>query len=492
MRNRHRHRGSSVALTAVALAGIALGGCGGSSGPALRRAGNPAVDAIFAEYDLPGSPGCALGVIREGEFVYQRGYGMANLEYDLPITPDSVFRIGSVSKQFTAMTILLLQEAGELSLDEDIRTYLPAMPDFGEPITVADLMHHTSGIRDYLTLMTLAGYRDEDYYDAPELYRLMTRQRQLNFMPGEEFLYSNSGYFLLGQIVESVAGKTLAQAAAELIFEPLGMNATHFHDDTDRIVPSRATGYASAPGGGFQVSMTTLPIVGDGGVFTTVNDLLAWDRNFYDNRLGKGDPELISRWQEQAVLDNGEQLPYAAGINVGNHRGLRLLSHGGAFVGFRADILRYPDQRFGVITLCNFAAANPSRLARQVAEQYLDEQMEPPREREVAATEDAEAEQEEFPLPAAELRQYAGRYVSTELGAEYLLEVSNGHLRWDISERFGAAMTPTATDGFASGHPLFGDQAVLSFRFGRTGLGNVTGFMLDAGRVKNVWFARVE
>lgn len=480
-----------TALTLVAIATFAMAACEGSSIQVLGSSARPAVDAIFAEYDLPGSPGCAVGVIRDGEFLYRRGYGMANLEYDIPLTADTVFRIGSVSKQFTAMTVLLLEEAGELSLSADIRTYLPAMPDFGESVTVADLMHHTSGIRDYLTLLALAGYRDEDYYDADELYRLMTRQRQLNFMPGEEFLYSNSGYFLLGQVVASVTGRSLREVAEELIFEPLGMTATHFHDDTNGIVRRRATGYAPAPAGGFQVSMTTLPIVGDGGVFTSVNDLLAWDRNYYANRLGKADPALIARWQEQAVLDDGTQLAYAAGINVGGHRGLRLVSHGGAFVGFRADVLRYPDQRFGVITLCNVSAANPSGLARQVAEQFLGAEMEPRQEREAVA--DAEpGAAEEFPLPVAELRQYGGRYVSTELGAEYLLGVSNGHLRWDIAERFGAEMVPTSTDEFASPHPLFGDEAVLAFRFGRAGMGNVTGFMLNAGRVKNVWFARVE
>lgn len=481
-----------LATCAVILSSLGSLACESAPMTALVS-GRPEVDAIFAEYDRADSPGCALGVIRDGEFAYRRGYGMANLEYDIPIDADTVFRIGSVSKQFTAMTILLLEEAGKVALDADIRAYLPEMPDFGETVTVADLMHHTSGIRDYLTLMTLAGYRDEDYYDGPELYRLMTRQRELNFMPGAEFLYSNSGYFLLGRIAERVSGKPFPRVAAELIFEPLGMASTHFHDDTNRIVRHRATGYAQRPGGGFQISMTTLPIVGDGAVFTTVNDLVAWDRNFYDNRLGEGGPALIDRWQEQAVLDDGELLPYAAGINVGTHRGLRLLSHGGSFVGFRAEMLRYPDQRLGIVTLCNVAGSNPSALARRVAEQFLGDAMQPVAEGGSEAGGDREAAPaEEFPLPVAELRQYAGRYVSTELGATYMLEVQDGTLHWRIPERFGAPMMPAEADRFAAPHPLLGEEAVLTFRFARASDGDVTGYMLDAGRVKNVWFAKVE
>jgi CubicO group peptidase (beta-lactamase class C family) len=334
-------------------------------------------DEVFAEWDNAESPGCAMAAIRDGEIIHARGYGMANLEHGLPLTPRSVFRIGSSSKQFTAMAVLLLVEEGKLSLDDDIRKYLPELHEFDPPPTVRQLMHHTSGVRDYLTLMYLAGYRDEDYYTDAEVIEMLARQAHVNFKPGTQHLYSNSGYFLLSQIVLRASGKTLAEYAAERIFGPLGMKSTHYHDDHTRIVPNRASGYAPDGEGGYVISMTTLPMIGDGGVFTTVEDLLLWDRNFYDNKLGKGGPELIERMITTGALTNGDPLKYAAGLVVGEYRGLPMIGHGGAFVGFRADMIRFPEQRFSVAVLCNVAASNPSGLAKKVADAYLADLLEP-------------------------------------------------------------------------------------------------------------------
>jgi CubicO group peptidase (beta-lactamase class C family) len=461
--------------------------------PTLMVRGEPEVDAIFAEYARDTSPGCSLGVIEDGEFAYRRGYGMANLEYGIANDADTVFRIGSVSKQFTAMTVLLLEEKGALALEDDIRTHLPELPDLDDTITIADLLHHTSGYRDYLELMWLSGYRDEDYYEAPELYRVLTLQRATNFPPGERFLYSNSGYFLLGQIVERVTGAPLSRVAEELIFKPLGMDNTHFHDDATRIVPRRASGYAPTGAGGFRISMTSLPIVGDGGVFTSVNDLLAWDRNFYDNRLGEGGPALIDRWLERAQLNSGEQLTYAAGIGNGEYRGVRLVSHGGAFVGFRADMLRFPDQEFSVIALCNVSTANPSALARRVADVYLAESLAPAAGPVDAEEPEAPAPPEEFPLPVAELRQYEGGYVSRELDATYRVEIRQGRLHWEVAGRYGAFLLPEAEDRFRSEDPdAPGEDSGLLFRFARTRRGEIGGLLLDAGRVENLWFERTE
>jgi CubicO group peptidase (beta-lactamase class C family) len=458
----------------------------------LPFAGEPEVDAIFAEFD-DHSPGCALGVIRNGDFEYRRGYGMANLELAVPIDAETIFRIGSTSKQFTAMTVLLLEEAGSLTLQDDIRDYLPELPDFGETITIADLIHHTSGFRDYLELMWVAGYRDEDYYDAPELYRVLTLQRALNFPPGERFLYSNSGYFLLGEIVRRVAGEPLSAVAEERIFGPLGMTETHFHDDITRIVPHRASGYARNADGSFGISMTTLPIIGDGGVYTSVNELLAWDRNYYDNRLGEGGSALIERWLEQGVLDDGTVLPYAAGIRVDEYRGQRTVSHGGAFVGYRAEMLRFPEQMFSVVVLCNVAQANPSELALRVADFYLAEVLDPAVEATETEPEAPEAPIDDFPLPVAELRKYEGTYVSRELDATYRVEIREGRLRWEIPGRMGAFLRPEAEDRFRSEDPYApGETAPLVLRFVRTPRGDMGGFLLDAGRVENLWFERTD
>lgn len=476
----------SVRLLVALLCTLAAG-CGSEEGRGILG-GNGAVDAIFAEYSGPDSPGCALGVIEEGEFVYRRGYGLANLEHRIPNTPDSVFRVGSVSKQFVGMLVLLLEEEGLVSREDDIRRWVPEIPDFGFTITVDHLLHHTSGLRDYLVLMSLAGYRDEDYYTASELLAVLSRQRELNFAPGHEHLYSNTGYFLLGQIIERATDQTLDEAAQQRIFGPLGMIDSHFHDDATRVVPRRASGYAPAPDGdGWIISMTTLPIVGDGAVFTTVNDLLAWDRNFYDNRLGAGDPELIERWLESGVLADGTDTGYGAGIAVSEYRGLREVSHGGSFVGFRAQMMRFPERRFGVVVLCNVSTAEPTRLARRVADVYLGDAMGPPQPASDQPAERDGATEGEFLLPLADLRGFAGRFTSPELQVTYVLGVEDGRLVWQIPGRFRSVLLPDQEDRFRGE-----DFPSAVFRFARNSNGEVSGFLLDAGRVQNLWFERVD
>ncbi len=360
-------RGSSwwfpILMTALFLTGL----------PELRSSETSEVDRVFARFDRPDSPGCALGVIRDGEIVYFQGYGLANLEYRMPITSRSTFRIGSTSKQFTAMAIALLAEEGRISLDSDIREYLPEMPDYETPVTVRHMVHHTSGLRDYLTLMSLAGVRGADYYTDAQVVEMLARQQELNFEPGDQFLYSNSGYFLLAEIVKRRSGRSLKEYAEDRIFAPLRMKGSHFHNDHKHVVRNRASGYRRTDDGGFEISMTTLEMIGDGGVFTSIQDLLIWDRNFYDNQLGS--PDLMSTMHRQGVLSSGEELDYAFGLNVGTYRGLRTVRHGGAFVGFRAELLRFPDERFSVACLCNLAQTNPSQLANRVADIYLKDRL---------------------------------------------------------------------------------------------------------------------
>ena len=473
---------------------LCLVGCGGSPNAELdgllRFGPDGEIDAVLAAYDSAESPGCALGVIENGDFVYQRGYGMANLEHGIPLNADSVFRIGSVSKQFTAMVILLLDEAGGLSLDDDVRDVLAYVPDYGltNTITIRRLLHHTSGLRDYLVLMRLGGFRDEDFYTDAQIIEMLSRQAHLNFEPGAEHLYSNTGYFLLGQIVEAVTGQSLRDVARELIFRPLGMDNTHFHNNLAHIVERRASGYAPLGGGGtgFEISMTSLEMIGDGGVFTTVNDLLAWDRNFYDNKLGEGDPALIDRWLQRGVLNDGEVLDYAAGIADSTYRGLRLISHGGAFVGFRADMLRFPDQRTSIITLCNLATTAPSRLARRVADVVLGDQMTEP-----APTASSESSgemdegngQAEMTLPVAELRAYTGAFYSPELNITYELAIDDGRLVMYGPRLADITLTSSTPDHFR------GREWPLVIRFLRDG-GQAIGFFLDAGRVVNIRFER--
>ena len=327
------------------------------------------VDALFAQWNKPASPGCALAVIKDGHVLYKRGYGIANLDYDIPISSKTVFNIASVSKQFTAISVAILARQGKVSLDDDIRKYLPEMPQYSAPVTIRGLIYHTSGIREYSHLMQLAGIRFQDT-TADEIYKIITRQKELNFKPGDEYLYSNSGYFLLARIVQKVSGKSLREFAEENMFKPLGMTSTRFHDDASEVIRNRATGYSSRRDGGFAVESTTLESVGDGGLLTTIDDLILWDRIFYQNTLSGGQ-DLIREVLTRGTLNNGERIDYGFGMDIETYRGLNVVGHGGAFNGFGADMIRFPDQRFTVFCLCNISSGELGRLIRQVADIYL-------------------------------------------------------------------------------------------------------------------------
>ena len=448
------------------------------------------VDKVFSFWDKPESPGCALGIIQDGEFVYRRGFGMANLEHGIPLSSQSIFRIGSTSKQFTAMCILLLEEEGKLSLEDSLKKYFPEFPDYAESITIRHLIHHTSGIRDYLTLMALAGARGDDYYTDAEVVDLLSRQKELNFDPGEEMLYSNSGYFLLSQIVRRITGESMRIYADERIFKPLGMTNTHFHDDHNQIVKNRASGYSRQRGGGYRISMTTLDMIGDGGVFTCVDDLLRWDANFYDNRLGKKRPELIAKMQTPGILNNGERLDYACGLGVTEYKGLRLVSHGGAFVGFRADMLRFPEQKFSVIVLANLSAVNPSQLARRVADIYLAEAFQPGDKLETekaAGTKPAEKKEEQrFVLPEDQLRSFVGDYHSSELDVVYRIFFEEGKLLLGHENPHrpfpGGPLVPAEENTFHLGR--------LVLKFEKAEENAAASFIINAGRVQNIRFVK--
>jgi len=328
------------------------------------------IDKLFAPWHRLDSPGFAVAVVREGDMLFQRGYGMADFEHDVRITGQSVFDIGSTSKQFTAVSVLLLANQGWLSLDDELSKYFPEAGIYDTPITIRHLLDHTSGMRDYLTLMVLAGMSTRNDYPDRQIIDLITRQRELNFRPGHEQLYSNSGYFLLSSIVQMVSGMPLSQFAAENVFKPLGMKDTHFHDDLSLIVKNRVIGYYTKPDSSYGIHMSFLRAVGDGGVFTTVGDLARWDMNFYDNRLPGGEA-LIEQMTRPGTLNNGTPTTYAYGLFTGSYKGLRTLSHSGGWTGYKAQIVRFPDQRFSVICLANFASADPTRMALKVADLFL-------------------------------------------------------------------------------------------------------------------------
>ncbi len=375
------------------------------------------VDEIFAIYSKPGSPGCSLGVIHDGDFIYRKLYGSASLELGVPLSPQSVFYMGSVSKQFTAAAVVLAAEQGYLSLDDDVHKYIPELPDYAHVLTLRQMIHHTGGFRDFFSLIFLSGRDVSDFNSSEQILKLVVRQKGLNNVPGDEWIYSNTNYFLLGIAVQRATKKSLAEFANQNIFQPLGMSHTLFYDDHTLVMPGRVAAYDPGPHDTFRVDWsTTYDIVGSGGLMSTLDDLLLWDRNFYANRLGKG--TLTRELQTPGVLNNGNTISYAMGLDLGNYRGLRIVEHSGALFGYRTVLLRFPEQKFTVICLCNVANAVPENLARRVVDLYLADKLQ------VGASAVARAGNGNFPDPA----EFAGKYLDPRTHLMYSFTASNGNL----------------------------------------------------------------
>ncbi|MCJ7626404.1 MAG: beta-lactamase family protein [Anaerolineaceae bacterium] len=369
------------------------------------------VDQIFAQWDSTVTPGCALAVVRNGEIVYKRGYGMANLEYGIPITPATIFHIASVSKQFTALAMTLLAHEGKLSLDEDVRKHVPELPDFGETITIRHLIHHTSGLRDQWELLIAAGWRMDDVITTDDIMELVTAQQDLNFKPGEKHLYSNTGYTLQAVIVQNVTGKNLRAFCEERMFKPLGMKNTHFHDDHKMIVRNRAYSYELDGYNHFKNAVLSYANVGATSLFTTVEDLALWDQEFYDGKVfGK---DVIEQMLTRGVLNSGEQIEYAHGLMITDYRGLRTVGHSGGDAGYRTHLMRFPDQHFSVIVFSNLSTVAPADLTKKVADIYLADEFK----------EEKKEDEKVIELPQEKLEGLTGVYFNAEDQATYRLEM---------------------------------------------------------------------
>jgi CubicO group peptidase (beta-lactamase class C family) len=470
--------------------------CG--SGVAARRdekSATAAVDEIFTDLTTPGSPGCALAVYRDAKIVYAKGYGLANIEEDVPITPQSVFDIGSTSKQFTAAGILLLEKQGKLSVNDDIRKYIPELPDYGQKITILHLLNHTSGLRDYLTLMELAGFHIDSVTTDEDALALITRQKALNFAPGSDWLYSNTGFFLLSTIVKRVSGRTLREFAAENIFTPLNMTHTQYRDNHVSLVPNRAMAYdQNEKKDGYTLNISYFEQTGDGAVHTSVEDLLHWDNNFYDSKLGGKD--FLTELQERGKLNNGKTLDYAKGLFLQNYRGLPTVSHGGSWGGYRAELLRFPEQHFSVACLCNVGNAAPTRRAHQVADVYLGSLMKPKGPKKQTEQEASERDKKEVSIPGQELQSYAGDYWSEELGVTYRLGVVDGKItiRAVLDGSAAPRVNNFKTDALkptGSGEFQIGKSGV-TLHFQHSSQVSPAAFTLDAGRTKGLSFSRTQ
>jgi CubicO group peptidase (beta-lactamase class C family) len=385
-----------------------------SAAPAVPADRHAQVDALFAPWNGTTTPGCAVAISRDGVLDYARGYGMSNLEYDVAITPDSIFNVASVSKQFTAFAIGLLAQEGKLSLQDDIRKHVSELPDYGHTVTIAHMLHHTAGLREEFHLLTLAGWRPQDLRTEADALRISAKQRALNFAPGTEAVYSNSHYTLLAIVVQRVSGMPLRRFAEERIFRPLGMTDTHFQDGHTEIVRRRASGYSPVAGGGWRTSLSRSDSYGAGNLLTTAGDLLKWEENLIHARVGGR--ALADTMQTPATLNSGEATGYGGGLWMGSYRGLRTIGHDGSDAGYRADVVAFPDQRLAIVALCNGSPIAPEVLTRKVADVYLGDRM-------------SAAMPPVVPVPETELSALAGVYWNPLFDGVERVEFKDGALR---------------------------------------------------------------
>ena len=367
-------RGEPAALAAILALALASASCRYRGGDAEGRAALPArVDELFARFAAGLSPGCALAVVEHGRVVLARGYGFADLGRRLPITPRTRFDIASTSKQFTAASVLLLAARGRLSLDDDVRRYVPELPRHDTPITLNHLLHHTSGLPNYVDLLVQSGKRYEEVTTDDDALAALAGAPQLQFPPGTAFRYNDSGYFLLSLVVKRVTGRSLRDFAALNLFAPLGMSDTRIVDDLSDPtgeVPGRAMPYEREEGGGFRPLVSAWEQTGDGGVTSTVLDLAKWDASFYSGAVGG--KALVAAMTTPGSLANGSPLPYGDGLFLDRFRGHRRVRHPGSWRGFCSELMRLPGRHLSVITLCNVGDADPAALSEQVADLYLD------------------------------------------------------------------------------------------------------------------------
>jgi CubicO group peptidase (beta-lactamase class C family) len=401
------------------------------------------MDSIFKEWSQPGAPGAAVAVIQHGKLVYEKGYGLANPEYDIPVTTQTVYHVASVSKQFTAMAIVLLEQDGKLSLEDDVHKYLPELPDYGHVITIRQLLQHTSGIRDQWQTLALAGWRLDDVITQDQILRVLFRQKELNFAPGTKQLYSNGGYTLAAEIVARVSGKSFPDFCDGRIFRRLDMSHTHFHLDLRQLVPGRAYSYQKADDG-YQSLPLNYANVGATSLFTTPSDLARWLDNFRDPKVGGR--AAIERLQEKGVLNNGEKLDYGLGISLGRYRGLKTISHGGGDAGYRSFVLWFTEEELGIAVVSGLASFDSGGIANKVADVFLADKMSPEPAK-PASESSSEKPPAYITLQPSVLEKYVGHY-RLDAGLEANVLRKEGKLMAEVPGQGTEELHPLATNRF--------------------------------------------
>lgn len=396
------------------------------------------IDKIFAGYDHINIPGAAVAVVQNGEVVFKKGYGSANLEYDIPVTPETIFHVASVSKQFTVFALLLLQEEGKLSLEDPIQKHIAEVPDFGQEITLRHLATHTSGMRDQWDLLNLAGWRWDDVITKEHVLKMVSRQKELNFTPGEQYMYCNTGFTLLAEVVARVSGKTFNQFTQSRMFTPLNMTNSQFYDDHQRIVKNRAYSYYPWTFG-YQKSVLSYANVGATSLFTTVEDLSLWANNFKELKVGS--KAIVDQMNTLAVLNNGENFGGAYGQFVGLYKGLQQIQHSGGDAGYRSHLVRFPDQDFAVSVVSNNGVANPTALALLVADLYLkDDFVEEPKS--------TKKKQKTTRLKEKELKAFEGQYWDAKDLYSRKIELKGENLQYDRGNGNTTELAPLSKNSF--------------------------------------------
>jgi CubicO group peptidase (beta-lactamase class C family) len=385
------------------------------------------IDSLFTNINNINSPGAAVLVIQDGKVLISKGYGMANLEYHIPVTPTSVFDIASLSKHFTGMAISILIEQGKISLQDDISKYIPELPNFGEVITIENLVHHSSGLRDFPSTLTLAGWRMDDVRTFEQILGLTFNQNELNFKPGTEFCYSNTGYILLAELVKRVTGTSLTDWTKNNIFQPLEMKNTFFLDDHTEVIPNKAYGYSLVNDSTFHAEPNNLAAPGPSSLNTTIADYAKWIANFYSTKVGG--ENVIKRMFEPGKLKNGQQIYYGFGVNISQYKGLPTIIHDGSLTSYTSVMLHFPQQRFSVVILMNYSPVDANKVAYQIADFCLEEQFEV---RSLEANVNAN-QNDSIVLPSLILDNYVGTYkiapawyVTISRNENQLIALANG------------------------------------------------------------------
>lgn len=487
------------------------------------------IDRLFEFWDHPDKPGCAVGIVRNDSLIFAKGYGMANLEYDIPNTPATIFHIASISKQFTAFSLVLLARQGRLKLDDDIHKYLPWFPDLKEKITIRHLLTHTSGIRDQWQLLAISGTRLDDVITQDHIIRILSRQKGLNFKPGDQFNYCNSGYTLASEIVHAITKQTLREFTDSAIFKPLGMTSTHFHDDAGEIVKGRSYSYGKTDRGHYVNSILSYSNTGATSLFTSINDFSKWIMNFYDHKVGdQKDFDLLT---QKSRLNNGNEIDYALGIGNVNEKGHKGFSHDGADAGYRTAMVVFPDMKMGFIVFSNDGNSYPRYQAMAIADLFITDTARknnrPPDERLAPSerfagnyiSDDGEkihfqlstrpskytfaiprpgdtlafspdkkvfTKYSNIPMTDSAMKSYAGVYYCPELECRYTIILKDHRLLLTNINYDDTALDPAGPDHFFSGF-----WAMYHMKMLRDKSRKITGFEINSGRVQHVKFDKL-